>query len=160
MSKPLPALLGAFAAIAIVGCAASQGPEIDRPQLIAQSLPEADKAVQVSYVATWLPDTDGYGALLSSQPAFHGGTFVLAETATSFVQWNAGDKRYHILWRSPYAEIASCRMDVYGRGRRLVIQLRDFRTHSFEITGGMAIDREKTRQAFDLLGQHAGCKAR
>lgn len=150
-----------FTVIALVGCAAAQGPVTDRPQLIARSLPESEE-IQFSSAATWIPDTDGYGEIFSSQPSLHGGTLVLAETATSFVQWSEEERSYHILWRSPYSDIASCRVDAYGRGRRLVIQQRDFRTESFEITGpsGTAVDLANTRQAFVLLTKHVSCHAR
>jgi hypothetical protein len=83
-------------------------------------------------------------------PTTHAGVLVLAERSTAFLQWNAQESRYQIVWRLPYSQLTDYRIESYGRSRRLVVASNDYRTQSFELTGpGVGlIDREKKRRGF------------
>lgn len=110
-----------------------------------------DGAVKFSSAGSWLPDTAAYSFL--DIPTTHAGVLVLAERSTAFLQWNAQESRYHIVWRLPYSQVTDYRIESYGRSRRLVVASNDYRTQSFELTGpGVGfIDRGKTEEAFQIL---------
>jgi hypothetical protein len=147
MRNPLVMLV---TCILVLACA-TVGPTTaaDWPQRIALAIPAEDGAVRFASPGNWLPDTAVYSWM--DTPNSHAGVFVLAAHATEFMQWN--DDHYLIIWRLPYSRLTNCRVESFGRDRRLVISSSDYRTQSFQLTGPAAqlVDQGKTAEAFRTL---------
>lgn len=145
-------LLAVPIAIIIAGCVAQgSSSELTRGRLISEVLPKHETVV-FSSTAIWIPDTVGYDAMLASQPTLHSGVIALSDGALTFLQWDRAENGFHILWRSPLTKIVECRIASHGRGRRLVVALLDFRTHSFELTSnGITTDASKTKDLLALI---------
>ena len=124
---------------------------------VAIAVPAADGAVDFRSAAGWLPDKQGYARntsdFIAGGPNIHVGVFAMTQTSIMFMEWESGRQRYNIAYRMPYADILGARVESHGRGRRLVVTAKDYRTQTFEITGpnGGLIDQRATEQASELL---------
>jgi len=147
----------ALAAVILAGCA-GLGPTTtpNWREHVATAVPGADGAVDFQSAAEWFPDKQGYaqnaGDFLAG-PNIHAGVFALTQTSIVFMEWASGPERYNIAYRMPYADIVGARVESHGRGRRLVVTAKDYRTQTFELSGpnGVMVDQRATEQASELL---------
>jgi hypothetical protein len=151
------ALAVAFIALVLIGCA-GLGPtrQPDWQQHIRAVLPPEDGPLQFSSAAEWFPDAQGFTrerSLVLGGADFRQGVFALTLKSVLFMSWDTPSNHYNIMYRTVYTDIQSARVDTFGRGRRLVITGRDYRTQSFGLIGpnGAMVEQDATQKAADIL---------
>lgn len=157
-NKLFQGLCSLVTAVVISGCAAL-GP-VDSPQfpaLIAQAIPAADGAAQITGSGIWYPNTRGFTDLrnlMLGRPVDPiPGAFIITDNAVLFAQWDEQKSAFDVIKRITIRDVASVAIDSYGAGRRLVVRNSDLSYQTFQFTraSGNLGDAEKTEQAAVFL---------
>jgi hypothetical protein len=147
-----------FVCICLAGCAAL-GP-VSSPEfgvLVRTALPAGAGKARIFGPGFWYPNTRGFTDLRSlglarpQEPV--PGVLVVTRSALFVEQWDKPSNRYRVVKRFLLTDTQGVSLDSYGRGRRVVVQWKDFSTDSFSFTsdGGQMIDVSKTEALFTLL---------
>lgn len=120
--------------------------------LATAQLPSDAGEVVMTGPGAWAVNANGF-ADIRSQPIPLLGSLLLTKNGIYFQQWIEPENRYDTMLLILHRDIASLRVEEYGRGVRVVVKKKDLSVTSISYMSGPAgnIDQEKTRQAFAAL---------
>lgn len=124
---------------------------------VVRSKVQLNKNEQIIFANSfeWLPRTYGYEKTmqLKIDKTFYKGILACTERSLYFLA-KMGNT-YVPRLKMDYTEIVSVDLQKYGLGRRLIVQNKEYKTHTFQgiTASGYGVDRQKTETAYQLLKQ-------
>lgn len=120
-------------------------------QAATQLPPDAGEII-MSGPGVWVVDANGFSDIRSQAAGFLG-SLLMTKNGLYFQQWIEPENRYDTMLFILHRDIASLRIQEFGRSVRVVVKKKDLSVTSISFMTGPAgmIDQEKTRKSLDML---------
>lgn len=120
--------------------------------LATAQLPSDAGDVIMAGAGAWAVNANGFSDI-RSQPIPLLGSLLITKNGLYFQQWIEPEERYDTMLLIQHHDIASLRIEEFGRSVRVVVKKKDLSVTSISYMTGPAgvVDQEKTKQALERL---------